>query len=313
MSNQTIIVKSVNISQEKGTIKTPADKIELNENGIIGDAHAGQWHRQISLLSQEHIDKFIAETDRPTKPGEFAENITLSGLDFSQIAPLDRFIIGNTEIEVTQIGKKCHGHGCAIYTEVGNCIMPKEGLFAQVIKPGTIKPGDKANYLPRTLTFKIITLSDRAVAGVYEDKSGPKVQSILEEHFAQSRWHINYSPTLIPDDQNLLLQELTKAKDSCVDIVITTGGTGIGPRDITPETVTAMSDKLIPGIMDHIRIKYGAKIPGALLSRSVAAVAGKTLIFALPGSVKAVQEYMAEIVKVLEHLLFTINDIDRHS
>ncbi|MCF7958908.1 MAG: molybdenum cofactor synthesis protein [Phycisphaerae bacterium] len=313
MSEPAIIVKSVNISRQKGTIKTPVDEIKLNENGIIGDAHAGPWHRQVSLLSQEHIDHFIAQNNRPTLPGEFAENITLQGLDFSQVAPLDRFLINDTELQITQIGKKCHGDSCAIFTEVGNCIMPKEGLFAQVIKPGTIKPTDKVTYLPRTLTINIITLSDRAAAGVYEDKSGPKIQQILKDHFSKSRWHIQYSPILLPDDQDRLHQALINAINANIDIVITTGGTGIGPRDITPETVTAISDKLIPGIMDHIRIKYGDKIPGALLSRSVAAVAGKTLIFALPGSVKAVKEYMNEIVKVTDHPLFTINGVDRHS
>ena len=312
MSDQIQVV-SVNISVEKGTIKKPAEKIILDANGIVGDAHAGPWHRQVSLLSQECIDSFIVREDRPTAAGEFAENITLTGLDFSKVSPLDRFKIGETELEVTQIGKKCHGAGCAIYKEVGTCVMPKEGLFARVTKGGTIQAGDCVEYLPRLIRISVITLSDRAFAGVYEDKSGPKVKELLDGYFAPSRWHIEITSTIIPDEQDQLEQILTEAKNSDIDIVITTGGTGIGPRDIAPEGVTAVCDKLIPGIMEHIRIKYGNTIPGALLSRSVAGLAGETLIVALPGSVKAVKEYMTEILKVLEHLIFTVNGVDRHN
>jgi molybdopterin adenylyltransferase len=90
-------------------------------------------------------------------------------------------------------------------------------------------------------------------------------------------------------------------------VIFTTGGTGIGPRDITPEVVTEFSDKLVPGIMDHIRMKYGQTIPNALLSRSVAAVKDKTLIYTLPGSVKAVTEYMDEILKTIDHLFKMLN------
>jgi len=308
-----IQVVSVNISVEKGTIKKPVENIVLDRNGIVGDAHAGPWHRQVSLLSQECIDRFIARENRPTAAGEFAENITLTGLDFSRVSPLDRLKIGQTELEVTQIGKKCHGNGCAIYKEVGTCVMPKEGLFACVIKPGTIHPGDSVEYLPRVIGISVITLSDRAFADIYEDKSGPKIKELLDEHFADSRWHIETSSSIFPDDLEQLKQKLTDDKNSGIDIIITTGSTGVGPRDIAPEAVTAVCDKLIPGIMEHIRIKYGNTIPGALLSRSVAGLAGRTLIFALPGSVKAVKEYMTEILKVLEHLIFTVNGVDRHS
>jgi molybdopterin adenylyltransferase len=245
MSDQIKVV-SVNISREKGTIKKPVDGIVLDSNGIFGDAHAGPWHRQVSLLSQECIDEFIARENRPTAAGEFAENITLQGLDFSKVSPLDRFRIGDTEIEVTQIGKKCHGAGCAIYTEVGTCIMPKEGLFAHVIKPGAIKAGDTAQYLPRTIRISIITLSDRASAGVYEDKSGPKVKELIDAHFAGTRWHLEIDQQILPDEQDQLEQKLNQAKSDNIDIVITTGSTGIAPRDIAPEAIAAVADKQSP-------------------------------------------------------------------
>ena len=95
-------------------------------------------------------------------------------------------------------------------------------------------------------------------------------------------------------------------------MIFTTGGTGVGPRDITPDVVTELCDKFIPGIMDHIRLKFGADKPNALLSRSVAGVAGSTLIYTLPGSVRAVQEYMQEILKTLEHLILTLHGLDDH-
>jgi molybdopterin adenylyltransferase len=149
-SNKRVImsikVLSVNISREKGTIKTPVDQIEISGMGVTGDAHAGDWHRQVSLLGNESIEKWGAMADREVNFGEFAENITTQGITLYETNPGDRLIIGDAELEVTQIGKKCHGSGCAIFREVGNCVMPKEGIFARVIKTGNIKPGDEIVY-----------------------------------------------------------------------------------------------------------------------------------------------------------------------
>ena len=117
---------------------------------------------------------------------------------------------------------------------------------------------------------------------------------------------------LIPDDSHKLEELLNKAKEELVDIVITTGGTGIGPRDFTPDVVKSVLDKEIPGIMEMIRMKYGAEKPAALTSRSVAGVMGKSLVFTLPGSVRAVNEYMAEICKSLMHLVYMLHGLDTH-
>ncbi len=302
-------VHSVNVSTEKGTIKTPVDQIMLNERGIVDDAHAGGWHRQVSLLEQESIARFAAEAGRNLECGEFAENITTRGLDLSRVAVLDRFTIGPVELEVTQLGKKCHGAGCAIYNEVGQCIMPKEGIFCRVVQGGTIKPEDVMIHVPRLLQVRIITMSDRASQGVYEDRSGPKVKEYLDAFFQNTRWHAHIIVDLLPDDADTLTRELAMASTSGIDIVFTTGGTGVGPRDITPDVVTDMADKLIPGIMEHIRIKYGAQKPNALLSRSVAAVIGNTLVYTLPGSVRAVDEYMSEILQTIEHTLLMLHGL----
>jgi MOSC domain-containing protein YiiM len=146
---ENIAILSVNISLEKGTVKTPVEKITLNSTGVVNDAHAGDWHRQVSLLGKESFDKFSIEAGRKVEYGEFAENITTEGMELFKTTPGDRFIIGNVELEVTQIGKKCHGTSCAIFKEVGNCVMPKEGIFCKVIRPGEIAAGDKMIFVPQ--------------------------------------------------------------------------------------------------------------------------------------------------------------------
>jgi molybdenum cofactor synthesis domain-containing protein len=118
--------------------------------------------------------------------------------------------------------------------------------------------------------------------------------------------------SLIPDDANLLQNLITGHTENAVDIIITTGGTGIGPRDITPDVVAPMLEKQIPGIMEMIRFKYGSQKPNALLSRAIAGVIGKTLIYTLPGSVKAVNEYMNEILPTLKHSIIMLHQIDSH-
>lgn len=141
-------VISVNISEKKGVIKIPVNEILITENGVDKDAHAGDWHRQVSLLAKESIDKFEEVMGRKLEYGEFAENITTEGITLYTMKPGDKIKIADVEMEVTQIGKECHGSGCAIFTKVGKCVMPKEGIFAKVIKTGVIKPGDEIIQIP---------------------------------------------------------------------------------------------------------------------------------------------------------------------
>lgn len=305
-----INVVSVNISEKKGTIKVPVEHIELTPNGVQGDAHAGKWHRQVSLLGTESFRKFEKVAGRPLKYGEFAENITTEGIILYETHPLDRFTIGNALLEVTQIGKKCHGDSCAIYREVGNCVMPKEGIFCRVLKAGIVKAGDEMTYQPKVFRIKVITLSDRAASGEYEDRSGPRAVQILEEYFAGLGWKAEIGRSVIPDEAALLRQEIDGAKNA--DIIITTGGTGIGPRDITVDTVKPMLDKEIPGIMEMIRQKYGSEKPNALLSRGIAGVKGMSLIYTLPGSVRAVEEYLSVITPTIRHSFYMLNGLDLH-
>jgi molybdopterin adenylyltransferase len=152
----------------------------------------------------------------------------------------------------------------------------------------------------------VITLSDRAVRGEYEDRSGPEIEKLLNATFQT----LEVERVLIGDEPDQLRDQIQRTSE--FDVIITTGGTGIGPRDITPEVVNPMLDREIPGIMEYIRTKHGERLPSALLSRSVAGVIGTTLIFTLPGSVKAVREYMEEILRSLEHALQMIQGIDSH-
>ncbi|MBM3436089.1 MAG: MOSC domain-containing protein [Bacteroidetes bacterium] len=305
-------VLAVNISKKKGTIKKPVNSIELSDLGVKNDAHAGLWHRQVSLLATESIKKFEKEAGRSIHYGEFAENITTEGLILYETSPLDRLKIGETELEITQIGKKCHGSSCAVFREVGNCVMPKEGIFARVIKKGKIRPGDSIGYLRKVFTIQVITLSDRASMGEYEDLSGPRILELTSEYFSKNNWLAEFEHTIIPDDPEALRILLERAEDQKTDVVFTTGGTGIGPRDFTPDVVKDLLDKEIPGVMESIRLKYGSEKPNALLSRGVAGVIDETLVYTLPGSVKAVNEYLAEIFKTLRHLIFMLHAIDAH-
>lgn len=305
-------VLSVNISEKKGTIKLPVEHITLTATGIPNDAHSGKWHRMISLLGTESIAKFEHKANRKIAYGEFAENITTEGFEIFKTKPLDLLQNENITLQVTQIGKHCHGDGCAIYREVGNCVMPKEGIFAKVLKGGELKAGDELNYYPKIYKALIITLSDRASSGEYEDRSGPRIKELLEEFAAKTDKVIAINTQIIPDDGTLLAIEIQKAVSEHVDYIFTTGGTGIGPRDITPDVVKQLLDKEIPGIMEMIRFKYGQEKPNALLSRGIAGIMGGSQVYTLPGSVRAVNEYMAEITKTLDHLIYMLNGLDIH-
>jgi molybdenum cofactor synthesis domain-containing protein len=312
MDKNKIKILSVNISEKKSVIKHPVKEIVLNTKGIAGDAHAGNWHRQVSLLGVESIEKLKKLANRKINHGEFAENITTQGVELYKTTPFDRFKIGEVELEFTQIGKKCHSDSCAIFREIGNCVMPKEGIFCRVIKTCTIIPGNMMTYFPKVFKILIITLSDRASKGEYENKSGPKIKKLTENYFKEINWKYKIENIIIPDNPKKLKSLLLNAKKNNVDVIFTTGGTGIGHRDFTTEVVNSMIDKQIPGIMELIRIKYGQKKPNALLSRGIAGVMGQSLIYALPGSVKAVDEYMSEITKTLQHLIFRLHDLDVH-
>jgi len=134
-------VIAVCISEEKGVIKKPVPEIYLKINhGIVGDAHAGDWHRQVSLLADESVDK-LRDKMPDIDAGAFAENILTSGLCLFKLPIGTKLRIDKVLLEVTQIGKECHNDGCAIKRQTGDCVMPREGIFTIVLQEGVIKPG----------------------------------------------------------------------------------------------------------------------------------------------------------------------------
>ena len=304
---KNIKILSVNLANERG-IKHQVEELELTSKGIKGDVHSNT-SRQISIIDIDHIDLFKKLTaGRDAKFGEYAENLTVSGIGDQTIIPFDKFKIGDAELEVTQIGKPFHDK----FRELGNYVMPRVGIFCRVSKTGTIKAGDDMQYIPKTYKALVITLSDRASRGEYTDRSGPVIQKMLNGFFEKKELPYKIDSEIIPDDADKLKELINKATKEKYDVIITTGGTGIGKRDLTVETVQPMLHKEIPGIMEHIRIKYGSIKPNALLSRGVAGTIDESLVYTLPGSVKAVNEYMTEILKTLHHLFYMLRGVDVH-
>lgn len=177
-------VAAVCISENKGERKKPVTSVELRvDHGIVGDAHAGDWHRQVSLLAQESIDKMRA-LGLDVTTGDFAENLTTSGIDLVSLPIGSRLQIGETLLEVTQIGKECHTR-CAIFHQAGDCVMPKEGIFAKVITPGIIRPGDR---IERATVPVVIEWRHYDKAGATCDRcgdTGANLKQVIAEYAGQ--------------------------------------------------------------------------------------------------------------------------------
>lgn len=296
----TGVVKAVCISDRKGIEKKAIEEGHfLVDFGIEGDAHGGKWHRQVSLLSYDKVKAFN-ERGANVDDGAFGENLVVEGLDFRALPVGTRLYAGTAQLVMTQIGKECHSH-CAIYKRMGECIMPKEGVFAEVMKEGIIRPGDEMRIeLPaqdRPFTAAVITLSDKGARGQRKDESGPAAKEMLEQ-----AGYVVVETLLLPDEPALLKTQLTRLADGRqVDLVLTSGGTGFSMRDQTPEATMAVADRNAPGIAEFIRYKSMQITDRAMLSRGASVIRGKTLIVNLPGSPKAVRESLGFIMDSLDH------------
>ena len=292
-------VVSVNISEKKGTIKHPVEQIELRKGfGIEGDAHAGDWHRQVSLLDLSSFDKMHNNASVELKPGIFAENITTEGVDLWHLPVGTRLEIGDTLLEITQIGKECHRH-CQVFRQVGDCVMPREGIFAKVIMEGMIKAGQSIKIIP-TLRVAILTVSDKGSTGERADLSGPALAEALEGKATV------LIQDIVPDDLEQIKDKLIAYTEQGLDLVFTTGGTGFAPRDNTPEATMAVIERPAPGIVEAIRARSLEITPFAMLSRATAGIRGKTLIINFPGSPKAALECLQVFLPVMNHAVETL-------
>jgi molybdopterin adenylyltransferase len=292
-------VVSVNVSEKKGTIKHPVEQIELKIGfGIVGDAHAGDWHRQVSLLDLSSFEKMHNKATVALEPGIFAENITTEGVDLWHLPVGTRLEIGEVLLEITQIGKECHRH-CQVFQQVGDCVMPREGIFAKVIQEGSISAGAAIKIIS-TIRVAILTVSDKGFSGERADISGPALAEALEgKAFVAVR-------DIVPDDLELIKTKLIEYADHGLDLVLTTGGTGLAPRDVTPEATMAVLERVVPGIGEAIRAQSLKITPMAMLSRAAAGTRGRTLIINLPGSPKAAKECVEVFLPVMNHAVETL-------
>lgn len=293
-------VRAICISKERGTEKQAVPEGHfLVDFGIQGDAHAGNWHRQVSLLSYDKVEAFN-QRGADVSDGAFGENLVVEGIDFASLPVGTRLCAGTAQLEMTQIGKECHSH-CAIYKRMGECIMPREGVFARVIQEGIIRPGDDMTAIApqedRPFQAAVITLSDKGARGERKDESGPAAVHLLHEAGYQVA-----ETLLIADEPEVLKKHLIRLADSRqVDLIITSGGTGFSLRDQTPEATLAVADRNAPGIAEAIRAQSMTITNRAMLSRGVSVIRGKTLIINLPGSPKAVKESLGFILESLGH------------
>ena len=303
------VIRAICISDQKGTQKYRIPEgTFIEDHGIEGDAHAGKWHRQVSLLSAEKIEEFRKKGVQ-VEYGAFGENLVVEGCDLRSLPVGTRFAIGEVLLTMTQIGKECHDH-CAIYNVTGDCIMPREGVFAKVLRGGIVREGDSLDVIPaapdRPFTAAVITLSDRAFRKEREDRSGPVIRDILSEN-----GYDVVEMILLPDGEALLKRNLIRLADQRqVNVIFTTGGTGFGPRDLTPEATCAVCDRMAPGIAEAMRAESLKITKHAMLSRAAAGIRGTTLIINLPGSPKACRENLDVVLPALGHGLGLLRGTD---
>ena len=289
-------------SPARGTQKhqVPAARFTV-EWGIEGDAHGGNWHRQVSLLSADKIAAFNARGAN-VQPGAFGENLVVEGFDFRALPVGTLLRCGDVLLEMTQIGKECHSH-CEIFKRMGECIMPTQGVFARVLEPGEIRVGDEMEIQPRTeprpWQAAVITLSDKGARGERRDESGPAIAKRLTE----AGYEVVEQLLLADEAAPLKAQLMRLADQRQLDLVLTTGGTGFGPRDITPEATLAVAHRNAPGIAEAMRAASLAITPRAMLSRAASVIRGKTLIINLPGSPKACMECMDVFLDTIPHAM----------
>ena len=250
------------ISEKRGTQKFQIPEAELKENwGIVGDAHAGNWHRQVSLLDIQQIEEFRSKGAN-VEFGAFGENLITEGFDWRSVQVGSRILIGECELE---------------------------------------KPGDEMKVEPiakdHPYTAAVITLSDRAYNQEYEDRSGPEIVRIL----AEKGYDVVEALLLPDGIPMLKSNLIRLADQRQVNVIFTTGGTGFAPRDLTPEATVAVCDRMADAITQAILYKSLEITDRAMLSRQRAGIRGKTLIVNLPGSPKACREDLGIILPALEH------------
>lgn len=290
-------------SERKGVPKsTVAAAQVVADHGLEGDAHAGAGHRQVSLLAQEAVEA-ARSLGLDVGAGAFGENLVSSGLDTEALGLGSRIRVGvSAELELTQRGKVCHDP-CAIQQATGECIMPKAGLFFLAVQGGPVRAGDTievVELIPRELfQVGLVTVSDRSASGERPDETGPALRQMVEgglrSRVADAR--------IVPDDIDGIRQALIDLCERGLDLILTAGGTGFAPRDVTPEATRQVVERLTPGLDEAMRAASLRVTPRAMLSRGISGIRGATLIVNLPGSPKGSRENLGVLIPVLPHAL----------
>jgi len=292
---------SVNLGKARGVPKHPVNKGTLiPEWGLEGDAHGGDWDRQISLFPIEAmalVPKIIRKT---FEENAYSENLTIEGIPPEKLGHGTILTIGNTRIKILEIGKETFEP-----PESGRpYIISREGRFGRVVKGGTVKPGDLVEVVdegtldPEAPRVVLVTLSDKGAKGEREDISGRFLN-----WYATRMGAAVLSSVIIPDEKNIIKETLVKGVEAKADLILTTGGTGLAPRDVTPDATLEVIDREVPGFAEAMRAESLKNTPHAMVSRAVSGIAEKTLIINLPGSPKAVAECMEVIFPALRHAI----------
>jgi molybdenum cofactor synthesis domain-containing protein len=288
-------------SEKTGMRKLPVEAADFEAGlGIAGDAHFGPGHRQVSLLAEEEVEVLKARLP-DLDPGAFAENVLTAGVDLARLGLGSRLRLGRDAVlSVTQIGKTCHSR-CAVYHQTGDCIMPRVGLFCRVLAGGRAAPGDPIT-VEKTVGREVfqavvLTMSDRCLRGEATDTAGPAVADLL----TRTGLHV-YETAILPDERAELGERLRHySAGHSIDLVLAVGGTGFAPRDVTPEAVRDVAERLTPGLDEAMRAASLARTPHAMLSRAVSGIRGSTLIVSLPGSERAAIENLQAVLPALAH------------
>ena len=297
--NPKIIAVCISDAKGKGKTEIPVAKL-IKEHGIENDVHAGKWHRQVSLLENEKIQEMIAKGVE-IKIGDFGENIITEGIELEKLIIGTKLKIGSDVIlQVTQIGKECHTP-CGIFYSVGYCIMPESGVFTRVLNAGEIKKGDEIEIIetPKTFDVGIVVVSDSASKG----ERISTTEAIIEKLITQNGGIVK-KIQIVPDEIDQISNVLKDMSDvKKFDLIITTGGTGLSPRDNTPEATIQSIDKEIPGFSEAMRMETFKITKRAILSRGVTGFRGKTLILNLPGSPNGVEQCLNVVREAIPHAL----------
>ena len=295
-------VEAICTSEVRGVPKRAVEQARFRaDGGIDGDAHAGDGHRQVSLLAAEDI-RGVRAALPDIQPGAFAENVVVSGLDLAALGLGSRVRLGrDVVLAVTQIGKVCHAP-CRIGELTGDCLMPRLGLFARVEAGGSVRPSDEAEIVEAvgrgTFQAVVLTVSDRCARGETQDTAGPAAAEVLRKALDAHVYRIE----VVPDEQDRIAERLRHYCDGhSIDLVLTVGGTGFSPRDVTPEATRAVIERPTPGLDEAMRRASAEATPHAMLSRGASGIRAATLVVNLPGSQRGAVENLRAVAGALAH------------